>query len=192
MSMLVAGEGVAVVEQRLALASGWCAMVIGAVVVGYCRECPRELTWEQQGTSKKFKGNIVVTVMLLLSLLLWLLLNQPQLTSAPVNWWSRSIQTFSKILLTFKNKSLLIQGHHGLVQTKNMRFKLGQHSNQWSILSTLLSKILSVQSKDLAVNWVQISDIKKLMRSNTFKIADANFYSTNINEETICLFGNIS
>ena len=34
-------------------------MVIGAVVVGYRRECTRELTREQQGTSKKFKGKIV-------------------------------------------------------------------------------------------------------------------------------------
>ena len=32
--MLVAGEGVAVVGQRLASASGRCAMVIGTVVVG--------------------------------------------------------------------------------------------------------------------------------------------------------------
>ena len=36
-------------------------MVIGAVVVGYRRECTRELTQEQQGTLKKFKGKIVVT-----------------------------------------------------------------------------------------------------------------------------------
>ena len=34
-------------------------MVIGAVVVGYRRECTRELTREQQGTLKKFKGKIV-------------------------------------------------------------------------------------------------------------------------------------
>ena len=58
--MLVAGEGVAVVEQRLAPASGSCAMVIGAVVVGYRRKCTRELTREQLGTSKKFKGKIVM------------------------------------------------------------------------------------------------------------------------------------
>ena len=35
-------------------------MVIGAVVVGYRRECTRELTREQQGTSKKFKGKIII------------------------------------------------------------------------------------------------------------------------------------
>ena len=30
-------------------------MVIGAVIVGYRRECTRELTQEQQGTSKKIQ-----------------------------------------------------------------------------------------------------------------------------------------
>ena len=34
-------------------------MVIGAVVVGFHKECTRELTWEQVVTSKKFKGKIV-------------------------------------------------------------------------------------------------------------------------------------
>ena len=59
MSMLVAFEGSEVVGQRLALALGWCAMVIGAIVIGYRRECPRELTQGQVGTLEKFKGKII-------------------------------------------------------------------------------------------------------------------------------------
>ena len=59
MSMLVAGEGLVVVEQIVAPASGWCAIVIGTVVAGYRRECTRELMREQLGTLKKFKGKIV-------------------------------------------------------------------------------------------------------------------------------------
>ena len=39
-------------------------MVVGTVVVGYCRECTRELSQEQLGTSKKIKGKIVITVLL--------------------------------------------------------------------------------------------------------------------------------
>ena len=59
-SKLVAGKGAEDVGQRLVSALGWNAMVVGAIVIGYYRECTRESTWEQLGTLKKFKCKIVV------------------------------------------------------------------------------------------------------------------------------------
>ena len=54
--MLFAVEGLEVVGQRLALVSGCCAMVVGAVIVGFCRECTRESTKEQLGIQKKIQS----------------------------------------------------------------------------------------------------------------------------------------
>ena len=84
-------------------------MVIGAVVVGYCRECTGELTQEQQGTSKIFKGKIIPLVLLytivgLLINLLFLIIpsNNPSSQNHNfIRYIKHSYYSFCILLVTF-------------------------------------------------------------------------------------------